>query len=73
MLGTLSVMLEPLSTFHLIKALLPASRSLATACQERKLMCFHYTEVVEAFVLKRLVDGRSGLELARLLSLVENK
>lgn len=31
---------NPLSTFHQIKALLPASRILATACQERKWMCF---------------------------------
>lgn len=33
-------LLDPLSTFHQIKALLPASRILATACQERKWMCF---------------------------------
>lgn len=33
----------------------------------------NYTEVVEAVALQRLVDGPSGFELARLLSLVENK
>lgn len=47
-------LLEQPSTFHLIKAPLPASHSLAS----------NYSGVVEAAVLQRLPSRPSGLELA---------